>query len=995
MTTLTERSSKRFSPTRLWDALIKGYIIKLDDPEKAFAVLQNCVRNHGILPSSFTFCSLIHCFSSRGNMARAIEVVELMTDDTVKYPFDNFVCSAVISGFCKMGKPELALGFFENALNSGTLKPNVVTYTSLVSALCMLDRVNEVSGLFCKMLKEGLAFDVIFYSCWICVYLREGALMEAFREYGEMVKWGINPDTVSYTILIDGFSKEGNAEKAVGLLEKMIKNGVKPNLVTYTSLIQGFCKKGKLEEAFSIFKNIQALGLEVDEFMYATLIDGICRRGDLDHAFYLLGDMEKKGIKPSIITYNTVINGLCKVGRTSEADGVSKGVLGDIVTYGTLLHGYIGEENVKGVLETKKRFQVAGVCLDVVMCNILLKALFMVGAYEDAHSLYEAMPELDLLADSVTYFTMIYGYCSVGRIEEALEVFDEFRKTSVSSVASYNCILKALCKNRMLDMAVEVFIELCDKGLALDIGVYKTLINAIFAELGAEGVLNLVCSFQNLRSDVYDVICNGAIRFLCKRASLDAANAVFVMMRRTGSVVMCDSYYSMLKGVLTAGKKTLFRPFMTMFVKEYGLLLPMVGKMLLFYLCLKDVDKALQYLKMVAGNTSALSIPATVFKMLVETGRASDAYELLLRAENNMPVMGVVDYTIMVDGLCKSGYIHKALDLCAFARHEGITLNIITYNSVINGLCRQGCLVEAFRLFDSLERIDLVPSRITIAILIDTLCKEGLLLDAKKLFDRMVSKGFEPSLHVYNSFIDAYCKFGQMEEALKLLSNLELKGVMPDEFTTSAMINGYCQKGDMEGALSFFVQFNRKSRSPDFLGFLYLVRGLCTKGRMEEARSILREMLQSSSVDELISRVDTEVESDSIKSILDDLCERGNVHEAVTVLDEIGSMFFPSQRKLQANHGPQTPNELYEHETLDTDSPRSVVSSQITDADSNNCTLRNGDVVWENPLNVGKDFRIHNFDFFYSTISSLCSKGELQQANIIVRNMLSSVNGDI
>ncbi|KAJ6732012.1 FERTILITY RESTORER-LIKE [Salix purpurea] len=198
MKTQMEKSSK-VSGFGVWDSLIRGFCVNNKDPEKGLSILKDCLRNYDILPSSFTFCSLIHSFSSKRDMSGAIEI----------------------------GKPELAIGFFENAVKVGALRPNVVTYTTLVSALCMLGRVSEVCDLVCRMEKEGLAFDVVFYSNWICGYYREGMLMEALQKHGEMVEKGINLDMVSYTVLVDGFSKEGNVEKAVGFLHKMIENGSK------------------------------------------------------------------------------------------------------------------------------------------------------------------------------------------------------------------------------------------------------------------------------------------------------------------------------------------------------------------------------------------------------------------------------------------------------------------------------------------------------------------------------------------------------------------------------------------------------------------------------------------------------------------------------------------------------------------------------------------------------------------------------------------------
>lgn len=972
----------------LWDTLIQGLCIQRMDPGKALSVLRDCLKCPGILPSSFTFCSLIHKFSSQGDMGKVIEVLELMTDENVKYPFTNFVCSSVISGFCKIGKPEFAVSFFENAMSSGALRPNVVTYTALVGALCKLGKVKEVDELFCRMEKEGVAFDVVFYSSWICGCISEGVLMEVFRKQKQMLEKGTSPDTVSYSILIDGFSKLGDAEKAVGFLKKMSNGGIKPNLVTITAIMLGFCKKGKLEEAFSFLKMVEDLGIEVDEFMYATLVNGCCKKGDFDRVFHLLNEMENRGIKLSIVTYNTVINGLCKFGRTSEADKFSKGIRGDIITYSTLLHGYIEEENITGILEIKNRLEEAGVFMDVVMCNILIKALFMVGAFEDAYVLYKGMLEKDLVADSVTYCTMIDGYCKVGRISEAIEIFDDFRRTSISSVACYNCLISGLCNKGMADMAAGVFTELNEKGLALDVGIQVMLMKAIFEENGAAGISSLVYKLENMKPEVYDIMCNDAVRFLCKRGCSEAAVELFMVMRRQGSIVTSKSYYLILKWLISGGKKEQSLPLLNVFLKEYGLSEPRLSKILAYYLCLKDVNSALFFLEKMEDNSETIILPPPIFKVLIKDGRVLDAYKLVMEGQGNLPVMDVFDYSTVIDGLCKGGYMKEALDVCCFAKSKGIALNIICYNSIINGLCRQGCLVEAFQLFDSLERIGLVPSVITYATLIDTLCKEGFLLDAKKLFEKMALMGVKPNTRVYNSVIDGYCKIGQIEEALKLIDDLEVQCLEPDEFTVSALINGFFLKGDMKGALELFTEFKSKDISPDFLGFMYMLKGLCSKGRMDEARTILRDMLQSQSVIELINRVDVELETESLESLLVSLCEQGNIREAVTVLNEVGYIFFPVRRWASANQRSHTWHKLNERENLGSVTSKSATLPNNNDISFGLLDMKREKKLVKNNEHLGSGSGVHDFDVYYSLIASLCSRGELQEATQLAKKIL-------
>ncbi|MCD7471248.1 hypothetical protein HAX54_011574 [Datura stramonium] len=969
---------------RLFDSLIQALCKR--NPEKALSILQDCSVSDGVLLSSYTFSSLINSFCSQGKMDGAIQVLELMTNEKTKYPFDNFVCSCVISGFLSVGKPELAVKFFQNAVNLGHLKPNVVTYTAIVSAYYRLGRIEEVSDLVARMRMYGLELDVVFYSNWIYGYFREGAIEEAIHRHNEMVCRRIKLDTIGYTILIDGFSKEGHVEKAVGFLYTMKKHDLQPNLVTLTAVILGFCKKGKLCEAFAVFKMVEDLQIEADEFIYAVLIDGVCRKGDIERAFELLHEMEKKGVKPSLVTYNTIINGLCKAGRMIEADDMSKGIPGDIITYSTLLHGYMQEENVMGMLETKNRVEAAAVSLDVPMCNLLIKGLFMMGLFEDALSIYKNISDMGLTSNFVTYCTMIEGYSKVGMIDEALEIFDEFRKASISSAACYNCTIQGLCRNGMLDMAIEVLVELIDLGLPLSTRIYMTLIKKIFGVKGADGVLDLFQRLGRIEHENFGSMCSDAVSFLCNERLPEVAFDLLMVIQSNGVGLSKNSYHLLMRSLLYGGKTFLTGLLLTTFIKKYGMFELGVKEIIVYFLCIKNVETAVRFLATVKGDISEVTFPAEVLRTLTKGGQHLDAFNLVVGAGDKLPLMNVVDYSIIIDGLCKGGHIDRALDLCNFAKNKGISFNIVTYNSVINGLCRQGCMVEAFRLFDSLEKNDIFPSEITYGILIDTLSKEGLLADARRLFEEMSLKNLRPNTHIYNSLIDGCSKLGQVQETLKLLLDLQAKGLTPDEFTVGAILNSYCQKGDMEGALEFFSEFKTRGTLPDFLGFMYLVRGLCDKGRMEESRCILREMLQSKSVINLLGRVESEIETESIGSFLSLLCEQGSIQEAVNILNEVVSMFFPVRRGCAVLNLLEKQEEPYDWRQKRVDS-KGLLCKYKTDIDSRSCenwTLEKASNCCNQDTQITQFL---DFSYYYSRIALLCSKGEYDKANEVAKDI--------
>lgn len=234
---------------------------------------------------------------------------------------------------------------------------------------------------------------------------------------------------------------------------------------------------------------------------------------------------------------------------------------------------------------------------------------------------------------------MIDGYCKVGRIDEALEVFDEFRKTSILSLACYNTIINGLCKNGMTEMAIEALLELNHEGLELDPGTFRMLMKTIFEENNTKEAVDLIYRMEGLGPDIYSAVCNDFIFFfLCQRGLLDDANHMWMMMKKKGLYVTCNSYYSILRGHLNNKNREQILPLLNCFLKDYGLE-PMVHTIIACYLCLKDVNSALIFLGKTVNNSSTVTFLASTLKIFIKESRALDAYRLVTETQDHLPVM--------------------------------------------------------------------------------------------------------------------------------------------------------------------------------------------------------------------------------------------------------------------------------------------------------------------------------------------------------------------
>ncbi|KAL6626459.1 hypothetical protein ACP70R_030185 [Stipagrostis hirtigluma subsp. patula] len=994
--------------SRLWDALLRRASAGQGDPRHALELLSATVEGHGVALSPSTYRVMVVALCARGEVDGALKVFEVMTERGCAV--DDRVCSSIVSGFSRAGKAGAGLEFYKRVRREFSgFESGLVTLTAVAHALGLEGRIGEVTELVLEMEKKGMVGDAVFYSSLVHGYMSHGFLMEGLRKHRLMLHNGIAADVVNYTTVIDGLCREGSVEKVMGFLDEMDRSDSKPNLLTYTSLVGGFCKRNRLEDAFSIVRKLEQTGVVVDEYVYSILIDNLCKKGDLDRAFSLLEEMENKGIKAGIVTYNAVINGLCKAGDTEKAFKIFDGVSADNFTYSTLLHGYMNRDDATGVMAIKCRLESSGISMDVVTCNVLIKALFMINKVDDAWSLFHKMPDMGLRPNTITYHTIIDMMCKFEEIDKALELFHEYKKhSSFSSAVVHECLIRALCDGGKADMADQIFYDLVQKKIRPESCKFRKLIRAHFKDRGERGVLDFICKVGELDIDLFSSVCNYASAFLSSRDCYRAAMDAYKLLRMQAIPVTSKTCYKLLKSLHRNGSEEVIQPLLCEFIKIHGLHEHRMISMLSCHLSKRNVSEAVWFSNYMDCGSVPVSVLRGAVYALKKQGEVLDACNFLKEAEKNGYSVDLAMYSIVVDGLCKGGYLEKALDLCESMKKEGLRPNIVIHNSVLNGLCQQGCLTEAFRLFDFLESSKMLPTTVTYAILIGALCREGLLDDAYQLFQKMSNKGMQPTTRVYNLLISGYCNFGLTEKALELISHLEELFLLPDCFTLGAIICGFCLKGDTEAALGFFNEYRYKEIVPDFVGFMSLVKGLYAKGRMEESRSILREMFQCKEVVELINSVGDKIQAESLVDLLSSACDQGRIDEIVTILNEVGLMILSSSdsssdnalvhlKKLQktedacdsmTDSGQALGLVTYDISNISVHKSSESIVQPVVDGDSSlSLSSDDTDIDYRNLL--GKSF-YDDFDSYYAAIASLCSQGEVLKANKAIEAMIQN-----
>lgn len=150
------------------------------------------------------------------------------------------------------------------------LRPNDVTYNSIIDACVRCNKMHSAWSLLAEMQANQITPDNFTYSTLIKGIRAENnsqqagvisnpqELERAFTLLESMKQGGqVRPDEILYNCLIDACVRFHDANRAVAVFHEMQLSGIKPSSVTYGILIKAYGQANQLENAFFVFKRMK------------------------------------------------------------------------------------------------------------------------------------------------------------------------------------------------------------------------------------------------------------------------------------------------------------------------------------------------------------------------------------------------------------------------------------------------------------------------------------------------------------------------------------------------------------------------------------------------------------------------------------------------------------------------------------------------------------------------------------------------------------------
>lgn len=431
-------------------------------------LLRKCIRRKSFLMGRLALAHLVKLgFKSElfvSNILLDVYSKAGLLDDGLKL-FDEMPqrdliswCT-IISGFVRHGFDLEAYGLFRRMLESG-LKPNHFVTSSVLKA-CSAAGILELGvSVHCLATKCGLGFDRFVEVGLVSMYAKCGSLNEAVKMFYEIpVK-----SPISWNSIVSGCIQNGFLVEAVLMCLEMCRLGFRMDLVALRIVMSA----GSALEKFNFCKSLHVysikIGLGTDCFLIAELVRLLAKIGDVAYMSELFNTVKW----PDVSLYSLLISGYHVHNCKAEALQLIEELfaLGMKPKEG----GWISILSICASKEESMQIHAiifkVGYSSSISVGNALISMYIRCGEMIEAYEIFLKMEE----HDAITWTTVMAGLTHNLRHKEAIEAFQDFRKTElrpdehcVATVINACSGMEAIDEGKQIHaLAVKQGVEVCN-----------------------------------------------------------------------------------------------------------------------------------------------------------------------------------------------------------------------------------------------------------------------------------------------------------------------------------------------------------------------------------------------------------------------------------------------------------------------------------------------------------------------------------------------------
>ncbi|CAI2180052.1 19750_t:CDS:1 [Funneliformis geosporum] len=487
----------------------------------------------------------------------------------------------------------------------------------------------------------------------------------------------------------------------------------------------------------------------------------------------LFNDMKGLGYKPDTSIYNILIYISARNGDTKESRRIYETMLKNKVkctqyTFNSLISSYQRSLDIKGALNVLEEMKLYGIQPNTITYNSLIDLYVKLGDIKQAELLYQEMKfTFGMIIDRFTFDCLLNGYLTYGFIDKARDLFKDITNSGIElDICLYTKLLKIYCyedgnSQKMLSLydTTEVLQrQRKQKENNIEFNHFiSTLLNYLIKEKEYSHTLRICEDLMK-----YDDTVTLAIIIPAYYHTGDMAHAFKLFKEKFIISAKNQKLFSSLFSNLGKDHSKHFLNYFISHSKESSSpsseslpISDLYNSMIAHFLNQDDIAYALElYSQLLQQGFFLNIINITILcKKLILQKKINEALQIYYQSRDRDIILDQRGYTILIDSFSKINYMSEAQRMLVDMKRNGLEPNSFTYSSLIKGF-GEIYDIRGVETIHKLIRMDLNLDQVDIIIynsLMDAYNRCGYGYNVLQLWDSLLLPSKDNDLSLINN----------------------------------------------------------------------------------------------------------------------------------------------------------------------------------------------------------------------------------------------------